>query len=178
MYCKYCGSKNNKNVKFCASCGKAIGEEEQTSSETTEKTVSNVNKESFFEKNKAALAVGVIIGIVLFILGNGGSGSGKSNPESVSKQFLEGLKSCNTNKVFNNIYSEDNDVSELTSADKKEFMDEICGEIDGYRILDSSIDGDEAEVEVRLTSGSDSEDGTLYLVRINNKWLIDMDRTF
>ena len=57
-------------------------------------------------------------------------------------------------------------------------MDEVCGEIDGYKILDSSVNENEAEVEVRLTSGEESDSGSLYLVRVGGKWLIDMDRTF
>ncbi len=177
MYCKYCGSKNNKNVKFCASCGKAIGEEEVV--ETTVKPVSNTNGESFFQKNKGVIAVAAVIVIVLFLLGNGnGKGNGSSSPEAASKQFLEGLKTCNTKKVFNSIYSEEHDVSELTAEDKKQFMDNMCGMVDGYKILDSDIDGDEAEVEVRITGDGDSDEGTFYLVKVRGKWYIDMDRTF
>jgi len=177
MYCKYCGSKNNKNVKFCANCGKEIASEETEEAEKVVVSTSNVTNSSFFQQNKEIIAIAVIIAIVLFLLGNGGSES-KNSPESVSKQFLDGLKTCNTNKVFKNIYSEDTDVSKLTSVQKKEFMDEVCGEIDGYKILDSSVNENEAEVEVRLTSGEESDSGSLYLVRVGGKWLIDMDRTF
>lgn len=176
MYCKYCGSKNNKNVKFCANCGKKIAEEETEQEEKV--VVSSPANGTFFQNNKAIIAVAAIVAIVLFLLGNSGTGSNKNDPKSVSKQFLDGLKSCNTNKVFKNIYSEEVDVSKLTNSQKKEFMDEVCGEVDSYQILDSSIDGDEAEVEARLTSGDESDSGTLYLVRVNGKWLIDMDKTF
>lgn len=178
MYCKYCGSKNKKNVKFCVNCGKKITSEE--ANETEEKAVvstSNKVNGSFLQDNKAIIAIAVVIAIVLFLLGNG-SGKGGNSPESVSKQFLEGLKTCNTNKVFNHIYSEDYDISKLTGSEKKEFMDEVCGEIDQYRILNSSMDGDQAEVEVELTGDGDSDEGTLYLVRVNKKWFIDIDKTF
>ncbi len=177
MYCKYCGSKNSKNSKFCASCGKEIGEENSKEEKIVAPTT-NMVKGSFFQDNKAIIIVAVIIAIVLFILGNDGSGSGKNNPESVSKQFLDGIKACDTNKVFKNMYSEEKDISEFTTKQKKAFMSNVCGIVDSYQILDSSIDGDEAEVKIRITGQGDTEKGTFYLVKINGKWLVDMDKTF
>ena len=76
------------------------------------------------------------------------------------------------------MYSEEQDVSEFTNSQKKAFMSEVCGIVDSYKILDSSVDGDEAEVEIRIIEEGEKEEGTFYLVRVNGKWLVDMDKTF
>ncbi|HWP97936.1 MAG TPA: zinc-ribbon domain-containing protein [Syntrophomonadaceae bacterium] len=111
MYCSKCGSEIIQNQKFCNQCGNSIdgeGTPELTAESGLPLTIATKTKKT----NPiliAALGIGGLLLVLLFLKGSFGVTLGTSNtPEGVTKAFMEAIVRGDKQTAINLCYEKDN----------------------------------------------------------------------
>ncbi|MBN2168832.1 MAG: nuclear transport factor 2 family protein [Actinobacteria bacterium] len=133
----------------------------------------------------------VILGCILLLAfssallaGCGGSGGGGGNDEAqvkaVAEKFMEATVAFDAEALGEVITETDLKSEDYQQAkeDSKQYADVDIGSMDiKYEIGKVEIDGDEATVNASMSFGEEKSNGTIYLVKENGEWKVDLEKT-
>lgn len=159
MFCSECGQKTEG--EFCENCGAPVGSPRR-------------NPKVLYGIIGGLVLVALVIGVVL-LLGGGGSG-----PEATVKNMFKALETGDVDLLFKQIdLGEYGEFAELMKPMMAEVLQEASVEMKAmnakYSILGSRVDGDHAEVDVRLTTNEGTEEETIDVYKRDGKWYVDFD---
>jgi hypothetical protein len=105
----------------------------------------------------------------------------RSTPEKTTDNFFKYLEAGDSSKVADLLYIDDDD-EDYEDVDIDDFADELCDELEDYdftyKILSSKVSSKSARVSVKVKTDDDTNTLKIYLKKVNNKWKINLVKTF
>lgn len=197
MFCGECGTKNEKDAKFCEKCGASLAGTKKSSekkSDTTKTTVNNKEPEKKVEPKKVeekkplskqakiiiASSIAAFLILVVFI----SVGISSSSPKSVAKDYMKAYASNNYSKLYDYIKIDNNVdktfVSKGVYTNINNANKDKDNDINNYVLgnINYGLGKITAEVEVKYTTNSSSNEktGTIKLQKSGKKKMLFFDK--
>lgn len=121
-------------------------------------------------------ASGMIIGC-----GSSGGGNDEAQAKAVAKKFLDATNELDIDAMVECVSKADAKTIDVEAAkEAAEQQKQQTGTIDfglEYKITKVTVDGDTAKAEVDTTYQGQKSSGTIYLVKENGAWKVDVEKT-
>lgn len=121
-------------------------------------------------------ASGMVVGC-----GSSGGGNEEAQAQAVAEKFLKATNELDIDAMIDCVSKADKETIDVDAAkEAAEQQKQQTGTVDfglEYKITKVTIDGDTAKAEVDTTYQGQKSSGTIYLVKENGAWKVDVEKT-
>lgn len=169
MFCGECGTKNEKDAKFCENCGVKLEQEEKKTETNNKKKNNNKPKENkkkekikkLSKKQKILTIIICVIALVLLVLYK--VGENITSPDTIVKNYIKAIN----NRDYNILYETANYKGDKTFINKdnyKKILDKSLNDdikINNYKVKEVTYEDDgltaKVTTTITITNGRNTE---------------------
>ena len=178
MFCGECGTKNQKDSRFCENCGTKLVEETKSKSKSTSHS-KKTNNDSLKEKLKKMpkskkIWYGIVTIMVVGILGFYGVMSNRLSPKNIAKEYFLAVSNGDLNKAYQYLNIEKNEFTNMEmflTISNRELDDDDKMKFSNYKIgkVEKSKDGFTANVSIHYLLEGEDEPEIVQLTLVKQK---------